>query len=142
MQINGRQKGAQAEREVIKKLQAVVDYVLGKDMCVLKRNLEQYRGGGADVTCSVERYDLFSFEIKRCEKLMLEKFWKQTLKQAKQSKRRPVLIFRRNRESWSAMIFINLGTQKNIKAIISLNDFLKYYAEMLNRKSKKCKLHT
>lgn len=135
--INGRQKGAQAEREVIKRLQAVVDYAVGKDKCVLKRNLEQYRGGGADITCTVEKYDLFAFEIKRCEKLMLEKFWKQTLKQAKKSKRRPVLIFRRNREAWSVMIFINLGTHKNIKAIISLNDFLKYYAEILSRKNNK-----
>lgn len=130
--VNSRQKGATAEREVIKKLQRVVDSVLGENVCLLKRNLEQYRGGGADVTCPVEKYDLFAFEIKRCEKLMLEKFWKQALVQAKKSRRIPVLIFRRNREAWSAMMFTRLGSKKRVRIIISLDDFLSYYYYVLS----------
>jgi Holliday junction resolvase len=92
--INSRTKGKTGEREVINKLK---DY-LGDDI-ELSRNLMQTREGGHDITGLP-----YALEVKRCEKLQLDKWWMQTLKQAREAGLIPALAYRRSREQWQVLV--------------------------------------
>lgn len=79
--INSRQKGANGEREVAKILQQVVNGVAlqcGYVSPTIRRNTEQSQIGGEDLT----GLPWYSFEIKRCERVELDKWWQQTVTQA------------------------------------------------------------
>ncbi len=79
--INARQKGANGEREVAKILQQVVNEVAlscGYVAPQIRRNTEQSQIGGEDLT----GLPWYSFEIKRCERVELDKWWQQTVTQA------------------------------------------------------------
>ena len=79
--INSRQKGAAGEREVAKILQQVVNEVAlqcGYVSPTIRRNTEQSQIGGEDLT----GLPWYSFEIKRCERVELDKWWQQTVTQA------------------------------------------------------------
>ena len=79
--INSRQKGAAGEREVAKILQQVVNEVAlqcGYVSPTIRRNTEQSQIGGEDLT----GLPWYSFEIKRCERVELDKWWQQTVIQA------------------------------------------------------------
>lgn len=79
--INSRQKGANGEREVAKILQQVVNEVAlqcGYVSPTIRRNTEQSQIGGEDLT----GLPWYSFEIKRCERVELNKWWQQTVTQA------------------------------------------------------------
>ena len=79
--INSRQKGANGEREVAKILQQVVNEVAlqcGYVSPTIRRNTEQSQIGGEDLT----GLPWYSFEIKRCERVELDKWWQQTVIQA------------------------------------------------------------
>ena len=70
--INSRQKGAAGEREVAKILQQVVNGVAlqcGYVSPTIRRNTEQSQIGGEDLT----GLPWYSFEIKRCERVELDK---------------------------------------------------------------------
>lgn len=84
-----RNKGANGERELAKLLYDR----LGIE---LKRNLEQSRNGGYDL----EGLPDFAIEVKRHEKLEVNKWWEQTVSQAERSNRIPVLAYRQNRKPW------------------------------------------
>lgn len=129
---NSRQKGAAAEREVIKKLQAVADDALGKGVLTLSRNLDQYQEGGSDIRVSHRDYDLFSFEIKRQEKEQLPAWWRQTVRQAALDGRTPVLIYRKSKRRWCVVTPGRLpACDTLLPCTISLDVFLKYYAGVL-----------
>lgn len=87
---NIRVKGADGEREALRWFQD------NFDLPVLKRNLEQVRGGGADCLCIPH----IALEVKRQENLELPTWWRQTVKQALVSSRIPVLMYRQNRKQW------------------------------------------
>lgn len=88
-----RNKGAAAEREVLK--------LLGDELGImLTRNLQQTREGGAD--CLGVRG--FAIEVKRCEALSRPAWWRQACEQAKRVGAEPMLLYRRNREQWRACI--------------------------------------
>lgn len=79
--INVRNKGAGGEREVAAILQKVVDEVFAKcghEPPKLRRNIEQSQVGGEDLV----GLPWYSFEIKRVERVDLDKWWKQTCVQA------------------------------------------------------------
>lgn len=100
-----RNKGHDGEREVVKLLQPIVELILGEKK--LQRNLTQTRQGGHDI-CGL---DFLAIEVKRCETLEVDKWWRQTLKQAEQADGAiPVLIYRRNREKWNVVMFGRVGT--------------------------------
>jgi len=86
-----RNKGACGERELFNLL---TDY-LG---FVVKRNLSQTRGGGAD------GIDVpgFAIEVKRQETLALPAWWRQAVDQA--GDRIPVLFYRQSRQPWRAVV--------------------------------------
>ena len=79
--INSRQKGANGEREFAAVLQKVVNEVAllcGYVPPTIRRNTEQSQIGGEDLT----GLPWYSFEIKRCERVELDKWWQQTCTQA------------------------------------------------------------
>ena len=97
MSAMSRNKGAAAEREVLK--------LLGDELGVLlQRNITQTRGGGADCL----EVQGFAIEVKRCESLSRPKWWAQACRQAV-GIGEPMLLYRRNREQWKAFIHTTGG---------------------------------
>ncbi len=135
--VNGRQKGQRGEREFIAKLQEVVDKVLGDDSFELHRNLDQTRAGGADVEGATPEYDLCAFEVKRQEKLSINRWWEQATRQARESKRPcPVLAFKQSRQPWRVMMLVGLPRRSGpslrfVRGEVTLDDFLYWYEHLL-----------
>lgn len=110
---NSRQKGARGEREFIAALQQAA----GKDLD-LKRNLEQTREGGFDIT----GLDNWAPEIKRYKEVtpsLLSGWWDQAVEQSTE-RRRPVLAYRADRRDWRVVL---LGSElTNMLTGVSLDD--------------------
>lgn len=99
MSAKSRNKGAAAEREVLR--------LLGEELgLMLTRNLTQTREGGAD--CLGVKG--FALEVKRQESLSRPTWWRQACDQAQRVGAEPMLLYRRNREAWQA--FIHTGDGK------------------------------
>lgn len=135
--VNSRQKGAAAEREFIALMQQVAYIVLHNDAFVLKRNLEQYQDGGCDIMGAVGLFDFLAIEIKRCEKLQIEKWWKQACTQADNCAKKgkykiPVLAYRQSNKAWRVRLITWIHTRYKgmyrATITISIADFLKWYA--------------
>ena len=80
--INSRAKGANGEREVAALLQRVVTEVAllyGYVAPEIRRNTEQSQIGGEDLT----GLPWWSIEVKRCERVELDKWWEQACVQAR-----------------------------------------------------------
>lgn len=92
--INSRNKGKVGEHEFCKWLKDLLDLDI-----VPERNLNQVRATGADVI----NIHPFVFEIKRCEKLELRKWWSKLFTQIKTGEI-PVLAYRQNRQLWRIAI--------------------------------------
>jgi hypothetical protein len=93
-----RTKGAAGERELIK----LLAQDLGLD---LERNLDQVRCGGADIL----GVDGWIIEVKRCEVLAKDMWWKQVQKAAlKYPHKTPAVAYRRSRQSWVFMLPFSL----------------------------------
>jgi len=93
-----RRKGQAGEREALRQL----GLELGE---MLKRNLEQTREGGGDCLC-VKGY---AIEVKRCESLRRPSWWRQACEQAERVGAEPMVLYRRSREPWTAMIHTSEG---------------------------------
>lgn len=122
-------KGANAEREVAKILQPIIDEVyesVGLESPTMKRNLEQTRGGGYDLV----GIDWMALEIKRQENLSIESWWKQTIKQTLPGQV-PVLMYRQNNKKWRVVMLGAIRSSKtsavSMRVEISLNDFLRWF---------------
>ena len=79
--INVRNKGAAGEREIAEILQRVVNEVYticGQKAPKLRRNVEQSQVGGEDLV----GLPWYSFEVKRVERVDLDRWWAQTCVQA------------------------------------------------------------
>lgn len=72
---------------------------------MLERNLSQTRAGGAD-SLSVRGW---AIEVKRHERLSRPAWWRQAVKQARDTGRRAMLAYRRSREPWT--VWIESGDQ-------------------------------
>ena len=88
-------KGKRAERELARLLQER----LGGSV---SRNLQQTRDGGFDLTGPV--LERVALEVKRCERLSISSWWKQTCRQADESGRLPVLAFKQSRKPWNFIV--------------------------------------
>jgi hypothetical protein len=88
-----RDKGARAEREALREL----GDRLGE---MLTRNLTQTREGGADCLCVRG----WAIEVKRVERLSRPTWWRQACDQAARLGVEPILLYRRNREQWTAWV--------------------------------------
>ncbi len=93
--INGRAKGAAAEREAAKWLFDKFNLEV-----MPERNLEQVRKGGHDLL----HFQPFAFEVKRVETLSLRAWWVQAVKSCTDEYYEPVVMFRRNRTQWQFLI--------------------------------------
>lgn len=96
-----RNKGARAEREVLR----LLGDLLGVE---LQRNLQQTREGGADCL----QVWGFAIEIKRQESLSRPAWWKQAREQADRAAGEPMLLYRRSREKWRAWIHTTQGQHR------------------------------
>lgn len=93
-----RAKGQRGEREALK--------ALGDELgAILTRNLQQTREGGADCL----QVKGFAIEIKRKESLARPTWWRQACDQAERVGAEPMVLYRRNREQWQALIHIGNG---------------------------------
>jgi len=101
-----RTKGANAERAVAT--------LLTKDLGVtIQRKLGASRAGGSDIELDSHSYiddrlvmrthPGWSIEVKHHKTIKLEAWWSQTIEQADKEERRPLLVFRRDREDWQCM---------------------------------------
>jgi len=122
-----RNKGARAEREFIALVQEVVDEVLGEETFELKRNLFQTREGGNDVAGTPEKFDFYSLEIKRQEKLSIPAWRRQTREQARPHQW-AILAYRQNHCPWH-IIMEEPATGDTYEMI--LEDFLEWFKSML-----------
>jgi hypothetical protein len=99
-------KGARAERNVIQLLQPIVDKVyseLGKPVPKLQRNSLQSDGGGFDIV----GLDWIALEVKHQEKMKINDWWAQTIRQATDgniTNRLPVLFYKSNGLKWHVMM--------------------------------------
>lgn len=96
-----RSKGARGELEVAKMFNADLNLNV-------KRNLMQTGSGGYDLV----GIPLFALEVKRHETLSIGTWWKQALKQGKDTGRMPILMYRRSREQWWCVA--EIGTVRGI----------------------------
>ena len=86
-----RNKGARGEREAA----ALLSDELG---FIVKRNIDQTREGGCDIT--IGKWQL---EIKRQEKISIDKWFKQATDACK-SNQTPAVMFRRSNQDWKVCI--------------------------------------
>lgn len=108
MGINIRQKGAEAEREVMKILNAIVQEVrtvnglaeFATEDLPFQRNQNQSAVGGDDLTNPFK----LSIEVKRQEALSINTWWKQCVSSACRSDGYAILIFRQSRKPWRVML--------------------------------------
>ena len=97
-----RNKGARGEREICH----LLGMVLGQP---LRRKLGASRDGGSDI--EIESYinsktkvihPGWSIEVKRGQRVALDKWWDQACTQATKEGREPLLVWRKNKENWQA----------------------------------------
>ncbi len=94
--INSRGKGSEGEREFARWLQEKLELDF-----LPQRNLEQSRGGGADII------DVrpFLFEVKRCEVLAFRDWWLQVIVASKKTiESVPIVAYRQNKQPWRFLI--------------------------------------
>jgi hypothetical protein len=125
-------KGARGEREIIDILQPIVDAayeVAGLEAPRLKRTSSSQADGGG---CDVHGIDWLALEVKRCETLQLEAWWRQCVSQAA-SGQLPALLYRQNGHKWRARTVVHVNfTTVCVVADMSLDDFCRYFTALLH----------
>lgn len=133
--VNIRAKGQRGEREIVNWVNDIyteIHHTLGiplppKPIAQRRQNQSAVGGMDLDNTCS------YAFEIKNQENLNLNTWWQQTIISAKETRKRPVLIYKDKRK-WSVMLELNpwvhnpeefeyYHNKAPIRAIITLDDF-------------------
>lgn len=112
MAINIRQKGQEGEREIAKKLNAVISNVRQRQGLppletrdeLFQRNQNQSAVGGDDLSNPLG----LSIEVKRQEQLSVATWWKQCVESAARTDGIPLLIYRQNRKPWRCMAWGSL----------------------------------
>lgn len=73
----------------------------------MKRNLEQTREGGHDIT----GVDGWAIEVKRYKKAtpaLISGWWEQAVDQAKGTERRPALFYREDHGQWRVVVYLDM----------------------------------
>ena len=125
-----RDKGQRAERVVIKLLQPIVDKVYMEAGLVdktpsLERNLMQSNKGGYDIV----GLEWLALEVKHQETLQVAQWWEQARRQAGDSGKVPVLIYKKNNVKWRVVMFAKLAPPCHawVEADMSVDSFLVYF---------------
>lgn len=104
--LRAKLKGANGEREVIQLLQPIVEKIFQERSLpcpLIERNAMQFARGGYDLI----GIDWCAIEVKRCEDLNLNAWWRQA--QAQAGKREPILFYRQNNRGWRVCVMGRLG---------------------------------
>ena len=125
--INIRQKGANAEREVVNMLNGLaIDArkqrglpALDKQDLPVQRNPLQAAIGGGDITNPFG----FDIEVKNCAQLSINTWWKQCTASAERSGGTPVLMYKVARKGWRVVMMTDIEDMTVI-AEISKEAFL------------------
>ncbi len=132
MTININKKGKAAEREIANLLNHSVNKIrqnrglvlFSQENALFQRNQLQSAVGGSDL---VNPFKL-AIEIKRCETLNINTWWKQVVTAAEPGNEIPILIYRQSRKQWRVIMcgYFELGAARltNIRADISIDDFV------------------
>ena len=92
--VNSRRKGHDGEREIVKRLKE------GLASSEIHRNwMAQSADGGADILL-----EHWAVEVKRAKAPLIRDWWTQAAQQAAIAGKKPVLIYRLDRQEWRAMI--------------------------------------
>lgn len=121
--INIRQKGANAEREICLAMNAVILSVMKelgytdeermKAVNAVQRNQNQSAVGGNDLTNTFG----MSIEVKRQETLSINTWWRQCAEAAKRNNEHPVLLYRQSRQPWRCVTMGMVNVQSSNKLI-------------------------
>jgi len=141
--VHAQNKGKAGEREVANLLRHEIYLLMHKHQYddatlaalnnVVQRNQNQSAEGGGDIT-------LFglALEVKRCETLEVEKWWRQAVTSANRNGDVPVLIYRQNRKPWRVVMTGEIGlddvSQYRCRVTIDLEDFQKWFSAWAERK--------
>lgn len=90
-----RNKGQVGEREFA--------YLIEENLGIIcKRRIEQTRDSGHDL-------DLYNFaiEVKRAKEINIKSWWRQTVTNANQAMKIPVLAYRQDRKQWCVVMSLN-----------------------------------
>lgn len=138
--IDVRVKGAEGERQVARELNQVIQSLLVKHdipipvQAVVQRNQNQTAVGGCDLTGCFG----IAIEVKRQETLYVNAWWKQCTEQASRNKEFPVLLYRRNKEQWKAVMNVWLqmpgSAAIQVRAEVDWQSFLTWFREWVDRK--------
>lgn len=130
-------KGKTGEREVVDLLATEIYYLMHLNKYdeattaalhgIVQRNQNQSAVGGGDINI----FGL-SVEVKRCEVLEVEKWWRQCETSAARNADVPVLIYRQNRKAWHVVtrgwLMLPSGAHMQARVTLSLEDFKKFFA--------------
>jgi hypothetical protein len=129
-------KGKTGEREVCTLLNAQLVHIKERNPLdartlelldgLVQRNQNQSAVGGGDINLLG-----LSIEVKRCETLEVEKWWKQASTSAARNQDRPVLIYRQNRKAWTVvmdgMLPLDKGIEVKARVTITLEAFIGWF---------------
>ena len=90
---HSRNKGIRGENELFGLLTAELGFIV-------ERNLSQTRVGGADCITIPG----WSVEVKRREDSAIPSWWRQTVKQALEENKKPILFYRKSHMPWAAVV--------------------------------------
>lgn len=135
--VNARSKGQRAERQAIDILQPVVNEIYamygmqGDDIPTLQRNTLQSDQGGYDIV----GIPWLALEIKHQEKLQVDKWWEQTVRQAKCGAE-PVLMYKQNNVKFRVRVMVTVPIYKSSDCLstvieLSLESFILYFRSRL-----------
>lgn len=120
-------KGKTGEREVVDLLATEIYYLIhlnGYDdetkaalYGIVQRNQNQSAVGGGDINILG-----LSVEVKRCEQLAVEQWWRQCTTSAARNGDVPILIYRQNRKPWNVVMYgwIGLADGSHMRARVTI----------------------
>lgn len=131
-------KGKTGEREVVDLLATEIYYLMHLNKYddettaalhgIVQRNQNQSAVGGGDINILG-----MSVEVKRCETLAVEQWWRQCTTSAARNGDLPVLMYRQNRKPWHVVttgwLMRTDGTMMQSRVTITLEDFKKFFAD-------------
>ena len=130
-------KGKTGEREVVDLLATEIYYLIHQHQYddetkaalhgIVQRNQNQSAVGGGDINILG-----LSVEVKRCEVLEVDKWWRQCTTSAARNNDVPILMYRQNRKPWNVVMlgWLSLAdsAQTQARVALTLEDFIKFFA--------------
>lgn len=130
--INAKVKGKTGEQEIAARLNEIIEQerrafeLLELEHPQVQRNQNQSAVGGCDLIGTYE----FAIEIKRQEKLQLDKWFDQAASQAARYGMKAILIYRQNRRPWRVRMLAAIEDIPHVVLVdVSLEDFESRFRE-------------